>query len=404
MPSAPNRRIAKAFGTWVSGSGIPDDSRGKLACLSRLCLTSGCIIWRCPTNPWGVGRASGVVSIGDLMAFDAAIADRPLSRRRRGWSETIVLGLAAVALSLGAAAWITDSDLSTLASAALPPTTDRISSFEDRFLPASSIPTRPGLQALDRSALAAVQTKVRAAQDLLAQKLMSPDLRGGFVAANLEEPKVEPARPAPTTVIPLPRSRPAAAGLAPVLAQGDNGAGLEERPAPQRRADDRSLFEKLQDRLASLAPEVGMFHRPPDLAALGYDNVTAVYDITAHAVYLPNGTILEAHSGMGALRDDPEHVSVAMQGATPPATYDLKPRETPFHGVQALRMTPAEGSDVSGRSGLLTHTYMLGPKGDSNGCVSIRDYDRFLKAYNNGEFTRLVVVPSLRAATMASRA
>jgi hypothetical protein len=312
--------------------------------------------------------------------------------------------LAAVALSLGAAAWITDSDLSTLASAALPPTTDRISSFEDRFLPASSIPTRPGLQALDRSALAAVQTKVRAAQDLLAQKLMSPDLRGGFVAANLEEPKVEPARPAPTTVIPLPRSRPAAAGLAPVLAQGDNGAGLEERPVPQRRADDRSLFEKLQDRLASLAPEVGMFHRPPDLAALGYDNVTAVYDITAHAVYLPNGTILEAHSGMGALRDDPEHVSVAMQGATPPATYDLKPRETPFHGVQALRMTPAEGSDVSGRSGLLTHTYMLGPKGDSNGCVSIRDYDRFLKAYNNGEFTRLVVVPSLRAATMASRA
>jgi Protein of unknown function (DUF2778) len=363
-----------------------------------------------PDESLGVGRASGVVSIGDLMAFDAAIADRPLSRRRRGWSETVLLGLAAVALSLGAAAWITDSNLSTLASAALPPSIDSISSFEDRFLPASSMPARPDLQALDRSALAAVRAKVRAAQDLLAQKLMSPDLRGGFVTANLEEPKVEPAKPpAPATVIPLPRSRPAAAGLAaagqaPVLAQGDNGAALEERAPPQRRADDRSLFEKLQDRLASLAPEVGMFHRPPDLAALGYDNVTAVYDITAHAVYLPNGTILEAHSGMGALRDDPEHVSVPMQGATPPATYDLKPRETPFHGVLALRMTPAEGSDVSGRSGLLTHTYMLGPKGDSNGCVSIRDYDRFLRAYNNGEFTRLVVVPSLRAATMASRA
>jgi hypothetical protein len=338
------------------------------------------------------------------MAFDAATADRPLSRRRRGWSETIVLALAAVALSLGAAAWITDSNLSTLASAALPPSTDRISSFEDRFLPASSMPTRPGLQALDRSALAAVQTKVRAAQDLLAQKLMSPDLRGAFVTAALEEPKVEPAKPTPaTTVIPLPRSRPAAAGLPAILAQGDNGAGLEDRAPPQRRADDRSLFEKLQDRLASLAPEVGMFRRPPDLAALGYDNVTAVYDITAHAVYLPGGTILEAHSGMGSLRDDPEHVSVPMQGATPPATYDLKPREAQFHGVQALRMTPAEGSDISGRSGLLTHSYMLGPKGDSNGCVSIRDYDRFLKAYNNGEFTRLVVVPSLRSAMVASQ-
>jgi Protein of unknown function (DUF2778) len=338
------------------------------------------------------------------MAFDAATADRPLSRRRKGWSETIMLGLAAVALSLGAAAWITNSDLSTLASAALPPGTDRISSFEDRFVPASSMPTRPALQALDRSALAAMQIKIRAAQDLLAQKLMAPDLRGGFVLASLEEPKADEAKRAPASIIPLPRSRPAAAALGPVLAQGDNGgAALEDRAPPQRRADDRSLFEKLQDRLASLAPDVPMFRRPPDLAALGYDGQTAVYDITAHAVYLPNGTILEAHSGMGGLRDDPEHISVRMQGATPPATYDLKPRETAFHGVQALRMTPVEGSDIFGRAGLLTHSYMLGPKGDSNGCVSIKDYDRFLKAYNNGEFTRLVVVPSLRPAMVASQ-
>jgi hypothetical protein len=337
------------------------------------------------------------------MAFDAATADRPLSRRRKGWSETIALGLAAVALSLGAAAWITDSDLSTLASAALPPSTDRLSSFEDRFLPASSMPTRPALQPLDRSALAEVEMKLRAAQDVLAQKLMSPDLRGGFVAAGLEEPRVEETKRAPTTVIPLPRSRPAAAGLVPVLAQGDNGVGLDDRAPPQRRADDRTLFEKLQDRLASIAPGVGMFRRPPDLTALGYDGQTAVYDITAHAVYLPNGAILEAHSGMGDLKDDPEHISVRMQGATPPATYDLKPRETAFHGVQALRMTPVEGSEVYGRAGLLTHSYMLGPKGDSNGCVSIRDYDRFLKAYNDGAFTRLVVVPSLRPAMVASQ-
>jgi hypothetical protein len=337
------------------------------------------------------------------MAFDAAIADRPLSRRRRGWFETVTLALAAVALSLGAAAWITDSNLSTLASAALPPSTAGISSFEDRFLPASSMPTRPALQALDRSAVAAVQMKVREAKDLLTQKLMSPDLRGGFVTASLEEPKAEPAKPALVTVIPLPRSRPAAAGPVPVLAQGDNGAGLDVRLPPQKRADDRSVFEKLQDRLASLAPDVGLFRRPPNLAALGYDNMTAVYDITAHAVYLPNGTILEAHSGMGDLKDDPEHISVRMQGATPPATYDLKPREAAFHGVQALRMTPVEGSEVFGRSGLLTHSYMLGPRGDSNGCVSIKDYDRFIKAYNNGEFTRLVVVPSLRAAVVASQ-
>jgi hypothetical protein len=38
---------------------------------------------------------------------------------------------------------------------------------------------------------------------------------------------------------------------------------------------------------------------------------------------------------------------------------------------------------------------MLGPNGDSNGCVSIKNYDRFLQAFNNGEISRLVVVPSL---------
>jgi len=90
-------------------------------------------------------------------------------------------------------------------------------------------------------------------------------------------------------------------------------------------------------------------------------------------------------------------------GATPPAVYELKPREKLFHGVQALRMIPAEGSDTSGRSGLLAHSFMLGPDGDSNGCVSIRNYDRFLKAFNDGEINRLVVVPSLSGATLAAQ-
>jgi hypothetical protein len=61
-------------------------------------------------------------------------------------------------------------------------------------------------------------------------------------------------------------------------------------------------------------------------------------------------------------------------------------------------MIPAAGSDTSGRSGLLAHSFMLGPKGDSNGCVSIRNYDSFLKAYKDGDFNRLVVVPNLNDA------
>jgi hypothetical protein len=46
---------------------------------------------------------------------------------------------------------------------------------------------------------------------------------------------------------------------------------------------------------------------------------------------------------------------------------------------------------------------MLGPKGDSNGCVSIKNYERFLRAFTNGEIKRLVVVPSLGDEKSASR-
>ena len=125
----------------------------------------------------------------------------------------------------------------------------------------------------------------------------------------------------------------------------------------------------------------------------GNDGQTAIYDISAKAVYLPSGLALEAHSGMGALMDDPQHVDQRMVGATPPATYELKPRETLFHGVQALRLTPMGGDDaIYGRTGLLAHTFMLGPNGDSNGCVSFRDYDAFLNAYRNQGIKRLAVV------------
>ncbi|HEX4043541.1 MAG TPA: hypothetical protein VHY10_17715 [Xanthobacteraceae bacterium] len=38
---------------------------------------------------------------------------------------------------------------------------------------------------------------------------------------------------------------------------------------------------------------------------------------------------------------------------------------------------------------------MLGPNGQSNGCVSFRDYDKFLRSYLNHQVKRLVVVASL---------
>ncbi|MDA9412060.1 DUF2778 domain-containing protein [Bradyrhizobium sp. CCBAU 45384] len=314
-----------------------------------------------------------------------------------------MLSMAAIALALGAAAWVADigvsdsANSSALVTAALPPANSP--SFNDRFasLSGNNPPTRElGLQTMERSALNAVQLKLRDAKAMLAQKLQGDDWRSTLIEPATEETAKPPQR---ADAVPVPRSRPVQADFSAQIASSQ--AYAEAKP----RVDNRNFFEKFTDkiRLASLNPGDGLLGRAPDLAALGYDSKTAVYDIKAKALYLPSGVAIEAHSGMGALMDDPDHVDQRMVGATPPATYDLKPREKLFHGVRALRMTPTDGTSALGRVGLLTHTYMLGPRGDSNGCVSIKDYDRFLKAYDNGEFNRLVVVPSLSGATTASQ-
>ncbi len=128
-----------------------------------------------------------------------------------------------------------------------------------------------------------------------------------------------------------------------------------------------------------------------------YDRQTAVYDIAAQMVYLPDGTKLEAHSGLGSKMDDIRYSHVRMQGVTPPHIYELKPRETLFHGVPALRLTPLGGEEkIHGRDGLLAHTYMLGPSGQSNGCVSFKDYYAFLDAYKNKGIRRLAVLAKVQ--------
>jgi hypothetical protein len=295
-------------------------------------------------------------------------------------------GGAALFTALGLAVWVTDFDLAgwtNPASANVGSTT----SFDERFGPGS----------------------VRRSLSFNYRWRPAPrsnfDAEFGHIESQLgrqapEEQNAEPAQPAPTVeaAIPLPRARPVLANLQPT---GSDPATVS--------SDNRTMFEKLADlvpmrfTLASLTPGDGLFSERKDLSALGYDGQTAVYDISAQVVYLPNGTKLEAHSGLGSLMDNPAHINQRMVGATPPNVYDLKPREKLFHGVAALRMTPVGENEMHGRTGLLVHSYMLGPNGDSNGCVSIKEYDRFLTAYTNGEVKRLVVVPSLREGLTASR-
>jgi hypothetical protein len=125
------------------------------------------------------------------------------------------------------------------------------------------------------------------------------------------------------------------------------------------------------------------------------DSHTAIYDIVAHMVYLPDGERLEAHSGLGRMLDDPQYVSAKARGPTPPNTYDLTLRSGLFHGVQAIRLNPVGDNRMYGRDGILAHTYMLGPSGQSFGCVSFKNYGEFLRAFERGEVDRMVVVTHL---------
>ena len=227
------------------------------------------------------------------------------------------------------------------------------------------------------------------------------------------ETSVVPALPALSPLvneekeIPLPAPRPNFAVSPPSSAGRRLAAAMPETtqvapaapvapgaPAPAAPAQGNSFFDKLFSPLTR--PGTALGYAAVEPGAIGIpgtvDRYTAVYDITAHTVTLPNGTRLEAHSGLGEYVDNPAGVALRMRGATPPNLYELTPREAIFHGVRALRMTPTGGTTY-GRAGLLTHSYMLrGRSGESNGCVVFRNYEAFIAAYDAGQIRRLLVV------------
>jgi hypothetical protein len=303
-----------------------------------------------------------------------------------------IFAAAALVVTSGLAAWVVDFDPAAWLRNRQAADGVSLSSFDDRF-GSGSARSSSSIRYPSRPVFRPARTDFDAEFGHIESEL----------AERLPDTQAEQPRPTAEAAIPLPRSRPAEASLA--LKVDPSPSSLP----PPARSDDRTMFQKLADlvpmrfTLASLTPGDGLLSSKPDLGALGYDNLTAVYDISARTVYMPNGVKLEAHSGLGGLMDNPAHVNLRMVGATPPNVYDLKPREKLFHGVAALRMTPVGEGDTLGRSGLLVHSYLLGPNGDSNGCVSIKEYDKFLQAYRNGEVKRLVVVPSLNEGLTASR-
>ena len=351
------------------------------------------------------------VEPGEWMAYVALKVGKVPSGRGVSFSGTMALVIAAIALASAVAACIAGFDPSAAwVSDTASPNELPASSFDDRFSVASSDPLSSGVspRIVVRSLSSELEFKFQQAKGRLAGKLLSQDWRMTLLAdanpgESAGEPAVEEPTPSNVPAVPLPKSRPVEASLElPATPPAT-------RPPATAQSDDRTLLQKFSDllpghiTLASLVPDGGLPGARPNLTSLGYDNLTAVYDVSARAVYMPDGSKLEAHSGLGSLIDDPAHVNQPNAGATPPNVYELKPRERLFHGVQALRLIPVGDNGTLGRSGLLVHSYMLGPNGDSNGCVSIRNYEKFLKAFSNGEVKHLVVVPNLGDDTSASR-
>jgi hypothetical protein len=273
-----------------------------------------------------------------------------------------------------------------------------------------TVPAEPALSFLDRFAAASPQGVAPAAQNEPTKLALAPKPEPLKLA---ESPKAKEA----SKDAPRETSKVQLAAVAPSATSSEPPKGVAKIRDMAERAknailsiasnEKQPITEKLWGKAISHNPVLayasadasgvtGSVTREQNPMLGGsppYDRDTAVYDIAAHTVYLPDGTKLEAHSGLGSNLDDPHSSRIRMRGVTPPHIYVLKPRESLFHGVAALRLTPVGGEDaIFGREGLLAHSFMLGPNGDSNGCVSFRDYNAFLNAYRNQGIHKLAVV------------
>jgi len=232
-----------------------------------------------------------------------------------------------------------------------------------------------------------------------------------------ETPKLKVSAPATKLALNVPAAAPKEAEAKPAAsASGSSIRDMAQRAKAAVMSIASSEKQNMVEKLWGKQPAAGglLAYASADASVTGsiidtrsqnpmmggappYDRQTAVYDIAAKTVYLPDGTKLEAHSGLGSKMDDVRYSHVRMQGVTPPHIYELKPREALFHGVPALRLTPLGGEEkIHNRDGLLAHSYMLGPSGQSNGCVSFKDYYAFLDAYKNKGIRRLAVLAKVQ--------
>jgi len=270
--------------------------------------------------------------------------------------------------------------------------------FNERFAAAAT----QGVES--NAASAAPAPQIAAVKDAPKQSVIAkvaealkpaPSAKVADKAKRAPDAQMQLASADPAAIVPAPEAKPksfADRAKAAVMSITGPRQSMVEKLWGKREPSGGLLAYASAD--ASVTSAIAPKEQNPMLGGSApYERDTAVYDISAKTVYLPDGTKLEAHSGLGSNLDDPRSSRVRMRGVTPPHIYTLKPREALFHGVPALRLTPIGGeSAIYGRDGLLAHTFMLGPNGDSNGCVSFKDYYAFLDAYRNKGIRKLAVL------------
>ena len=360
----------------------------------------------------------GTDALYDFAAHDPRRSTPRAIPKRSGLLTQNILGGVALACIAATCLWTIASHLTATES----------STFEARF---GDLPPAKSVKQVSRVTVVHKTVPHQHAGLFQGKQLSSsrPAIAGGQIRELAQHLSPTPTSGAPQLQAAVSARQPAreiAQNATPPLARPSRLASLQdaatdERPlssAPRVLTEDKatvlalisnkspSLFQKLFGRpkpegqaLAYASADGDITGSVPTILFDGkpkYDQWTAVYDISAKTVYLPDGTELEAHSGWGNRMDDPRHVNIKMRGATPPHVYDLAPREAIFHGDEALRLHPVGGEGrIFGRVGLLTHSYLAGPRGDSNGCISFKDYGAFIRAYKRGMFKRMVVVARL---------
>ena len=189
--------------------------------------------------------------------------------------------------------------------------------FNERFAAAAT-------QGVDSNAAsAAPATKVAEAKDVakptvvarVAEVLKSPakvvEKIADAAKTKRAEAPVQLASADPAEIVPAPEAKPksfADRAKAAVMSITGPRQSMVEKLWGKREPSGGLLAYASAD--ASVTSAIAPKEQNPMLGGSApYERDTAVYDITAKTVYLPDGTKLEAHSGLGSNLDDPAFVA-----------------------------------------------------------------------------------------------